>query len=231
MLEASNEYQAFVLSELQLYLNSDAHPPVWLAEFSLAVLLKDDWWRLGVTAVKSALNISAHFSETIDDVAITCGVSREVARMAAELLLPDKRAEYSPHRMKSKPDHSEVRYGVLEISYFKPLKALNWKSWPPKIWSALRASHGILYSVYCVFNLMKLPTASSLTAYLASIGGVAENCRLLPDNVSTFVTDNDFRRSSRRPRPSDFLERIYPGFARFLELNPSRDSIDWNSLI
>lgn len=209
LLGASTAYQAFVLDRLGTDL--EARMPQWLAEFSLMVLLKEGWWQLGEAAVKTALNILAQFPETIKDIAITCGVNSEIARISAALLFPDQRTTFSTGRPKGQPNFSETRYGIVEVSYFKPKEALNWKAWSPQIWSSLEESSGVLHAAYCVFNLFRTPTAKSLKAYLASIGGTPYNSRLLPESMNVFIGDNGSRRAAKKLSPRDLLERRRAG--------------------
>jgi hypothetical protein len=225
VLKASGSYQRFFLEQVEAITPDRKEAPRWLRECALKLLLRGDWWTLGREAVSSAIDIFS--GPNSKKIARDCGVHPSIARLI-DALLPKPRHLYRAERA----DHVQVRYGIIEVRYFKPNAELDWKNWSPEVWVALKSSPGILNAVYHALHLVRSPSATALNFFTAAIGGDIQNYRLLPETTQAYFTDDHISASKGKLRAHDLLEKNQPGYLRDITLaDTSEERVDWGSLI
>jgi hypothetical protein len=197
VLGASDAYRRFFLERIHQISTNQASAPRWLRECALLLILRDDWWNLGREAAEAAMAIFTS-GPNVDEIALSCGVHPIIAKIIGPLVSSVE--QHYRISVRSTTDHAENRYGLLETSYFAPAKELNWKNWPEEIWTALQHSTGILKAAYRTFILVRSPKTANLKALIASIGGVDQNYRLLPDSIRAYITDSHISASSKKRR-------------------------------
>ncbi len=200
--------------------------PAWVVEIALSLLLKDCWWSAGSVALRAISKILEIGNTQIAKVARDLGIKDEAIGVIVPILCIERGARGS--RASS---HKERRYRVLEVSYFEPVAALDWRKWSAETWTALSSSTGMLQAAYRVFDLLRARTPDAVKALLVSVGGKPSNLALLPESVRSFITQKFDNSNLADCNIDELIERSWPGYTQVLTLQAEANIPEWATLI